>query len=66
MRYDLLLCRAVGFGMTPLAAALSEFESVNNIDEVTSLLLKWCKKKEKTWIIPKPYLEFRITKEEQR
>lgn len=48
--------------MTPLAAALSEFESV---DEVTGLLFKWCKKTEKTWIIPKPYLEFVIIKKEK-
>lgn len=49
MRYDLLLCRAGRFGMTPLAAASSEFESVNinNIDEVTNLLLKLSKKKKK-------------------
>lgn len=54
--------------MTPLAAALSEFESVNlnNIDEVTNLLLKLSKKKKKTWIIPKPYLEFALTMEGQR
>lgn len=54
--------------MTPLAAALSEFESVNlnNIDEVTNLLLKLSKKKKKTWIIPKPYLEFGLTMEGQR